>query len=305
MDRLEAMQALVMVADLKGFAPAARRLKVSPSAVTRLVAGLEEHLGTRLLQRTTRSVALTDAGARYLERARRILAEVEEAESLAHEGRVAPQGKFVVAAPQVFGRVHVAPMLGTYLVKYPDVVGELSLADRMVNLIEEGIDVAVRIGNLDDASHIARHVGATRRVVVASPRYLAKHNTPPSPHEISSHLVIQCSAINFIPEWRLFHQGQPLRIPFQPSFITNSVDAAIDHAINDGGMLVALSYQVYKAIHDGRLVLLFAKWEPPPLPIHIVYPSSRLLSANVKAFLDLVRTTSRWDFTNIGKNCST
>src|SRR5215467_10660690 len=148
MDRIDAMQAFVAVADLHGFAPAARKLRLSPSAITRLVAALEDRLGARLLQRTTRTVALTDAGARYLERARRILAELAEAEAAAQAERTVPAGRFAVTAPRVFGRLHVAPLLSAFLAKYPRVVGDLSLSDRLVNLVDEGIDAAVRIGAL-------------------------------------------------------------------------------------------------------------------------------------------------------------
>src|SRR5271167_4369183 len=178
MDRLDAMQAFVTVADLKGFAPAARKLGLSPSGVTRLIAGLENHLSARLLQRTTRSVTLTDAGARYLERAKRILGDVAEAEEAAQSERSAPTGRFVVAAPSVFGRTHVAPLMSDFLAKYPAVKGELGLSDRMTNLVEEGIDAAVRIGALEDSSYVARQVGATRRVLVASPQYLARRKRP-------------------------------------------------------------------------------------------------------------------------------
>src|SRR4051794_35497250 len=168
MDRIDAMQAFVLVADLKGFAPAARRLGLSASGVTRLIAALEERVGARLLQRTTRSVMLTDVGTRYLERARRILADVEEAEASAQAERTAPSGRLVVSAPNGFGRLHVAPLFSTYLKRYPEVSGELRLSDRMVNLVEDGIDCAVRVGHLPDSSLVARGVGDMRRVVVAS-----------------------------------------------------------------------------------------------------------------------------------------
>src|SRR5579872_4665632 len=146
MDRIDAMQAFLAVADLEGFAPAARKLKLSPSAVTRLIASLEEHLGARLLQRTTRSVALTDAGARYLARVRRILADVEEAEASIKAERTRPSGRLVVSAPIVFGRLHVSPVMSEYLKRYPEVSGELRLTDRVVNLVEDGVDLGVRIG---------------------------------------------------------------------------------------------------------------------------------------------------------------
>src|SRR6202161_1166617 len=164
MDRIDAMQAFVAVADLRGFAPAARKLGLSPSAVTRLIAALEDRLGARLLQRTTRQVALTDIGARYLERARRILADVEEAEGAAEGERTRPSGRLVVSAPVGFGRLHVSPVLTSYLKRYREVSAELRLEDRMINLVEEGIDLAVRIGHLADSSLVAGHVGGVGRV---------------------------------------------------------------------------------------------------------------------------------------------
>src|SRR5690348_7109016 len=169
MDRIDAMPALVAVADVGGFAPAARKLGLSAPAVTRLIAALEDRLGARLLQRTTRSVTLTDAGRRYLERARRILADVEEAESAAEGERTRPSGRLVVSAPIGFGRLHVSPLMSAYLTRYRDVAGELRLEDRMISLVEDGVDLAVRIGDLADSSLVARHVGEMRRIVVASP----------------------------------------------------------------------------------------------------------------------------------------
>lgn len=156
MDRIEAMKALVAVADLKGFAPAARKLGVSASGVTRLIAALEDHVGVRLLQRTTRSVTLTDVGARYLQRARMILADIEEAEAAAQAERTRPNGRMIVSAPVGFGRIHVTPLMSAYLQRYPEVSGELRLSDRVVNLVEDGIDAAVRIGHLADSSLVAR-----------------------------------------------------------------------------------------------------------------------------------------------------
>src|SRR5579871_3683941 len=202
MDRLDAMQAFVTVADLKGFAPAARKLHLSPSGVTRLIASLENRLGARLLQRTTRSVALTDAGARYLERARRILADVEEAEIAAEGERARPSGRFVVSAPVGFGRLHVSHLMNTYLKRYRDVSAELRLEDRMINLVEEGVDLAVRIGHLADSSLVARHVGNMRRVVVASPAYLKAHGEPKTPRSIGSHQTIQFGGTTPPTDWR-------------------------------------------------------------------------------------------------------
>src|ERR1700731_5146849 len=202
MDRIDAMQAFVAVAHLHGFAPAARTLGLSPSAVTRLIASLEDRLGARLLQRTTRQVALTDTGARYLERARRILADVEEAEGAAEGERIRPSGRLVVSAPVGFGRLHVSPVMSAYLKRYPEVSSELRLADRMINLVEDGVDLAVRIGHLADSTLVARHVGEMRRIVVASPDYLKQRGEPKTPAEIAAHDTIQFGGDIVSPDWR-------------------------------------------------------------------------------------------------------
>ena len=191
MDRIDAMQAFVAVADLRGFAPAARKLGLSPSGVTRLIAALEDRLGARLLQRTTRSVTLTDVGARYLERASRILGDVEEAEGAVEGERTRPSGRLVVSAPVGFGRLHVSPVMSAYLKRYPEVSGELRLSDRMINLVEDGVDLAIRIGHLADSSLVARQVGEMRRIVVASPGYLKARGEPKTPAAIASHQTIQ------------------------------------------------------------------------------------------------------------------
>jgi DNA-binding transcriptional LysR family regulator len=296
MDRLEAMTAFVAVAELRGFAPAARRLRLSPSAVTRLVAGLEERLEIRLLQRTTRSVTLTDAGARYLERARRILADVDEAESAARAERREPIGRFVVAAPQVFGRLQVAPLMGAYLSRHRKVVGELILSDALANMVDEGIDVAVRIGRLADSSSIARKVGETRRVVVAARKYLKRHGRPQSPGDLAGHELIQFTGIAPTPDWRFLHDDQPEVVAFSPSFVTNSADAAIGHAQLGGGLTMALYYQVAEAVRTGALEIVLQEHEPAPLPIQLVHPASRQLAATVTTFVELVTDTCDWRF---------
>src|SRR5882724_9258907 len=296
MDRIDAMQAFVAVADLQGFAPAARKLGLSPSAVTRLVAALEQRLGARLMQRTTRKVALTDAGARYLERARRILADVEEAESSAEGEQTRPGGRLVVSAPVGFGRLHVSAVMSAYLQRYPEVSAELRLADRMVNLVEDGIDLAVRIGHLADSSLVARQVGEMRRIVVASSGYLKQHGEPNTPEAIASHETIQFGAMTASPDWRFVEDNREIRVACTPRFTTNSADAAIQYAEQGGGLTRVLAYQAADAIKGGRLRVVLAQFEQPPLPIHIVYPTSRLLSAKVRAFIDLVTDTSDWHF---------
>lgn len=299
MDRIEAMEAFVAVADLKGFAPAARKLSVSPSAVTRLVAALEERVGARLLQRTTRSVALTDIGEHYLERARRILADVEEAEGSARAERTRPSGHLIVSAPLMFGRLHVNPLMSEYLRRYPDVTGELRLSDRTVNLVEDGIDVAVRIGHLPDSSVVAKNVGDMYRVVVASPAYLLRRGMPTKPADIRAHDIIHCSIIVPSTEWRFMQDGRPIRVPISPRYITSSADAGIWHAEQGGGLAMVQAYQAQEGIAAGRLQAVLTAFEFPPRPIHIIYPASRLLSAKVRAFVDLATEICDWRFSEM------
>jgi DNA-binding transcriptional LysR family regulator len=296
MDRIDAMQAFVAVADLQGFAPAALKLRLSPPAVTRLIAALEERLGARLLQRTTRSVALTDAGTRFLERARRILADVEEAELAAEGERTRPSGRLVLSAPLGFGRLHVSPVMAAYLQRFPEVSAELRLEDRIVNLVEDGIDLAVRIGLLADSSLVARHVGEMRRIVVASSAYLKRHGEPKTPAEIAGHQTIQFGGGSASGEWRFTEDGDHFRLDVAPRFSSNSADAAIQYAEQGGGLTRVLAYQAADAIRRGSLKIVLEKYEQPPLPIHIVYPTSRLLSAKVRAFIDLVTETADWRF---------
>jgi DNA-binding transcriptional LysR family regulator len=293
MDRLEAMRVFVTVADLRGFAPAARKLRLSPSAVTRVIAALEQHLGARLLQRTTRQVALTDVGTRYLERIRRILADVEEAEGSARDERNRPSGRLVVSAPVGFGRLHVGPVMTAYLKRYPEVACELRLSDHLVNLVEDAVDAAVRIGHLADSSLVARQVGEMRRIVVAAPGYLKRHGEPKTPEALRDHQTIQFGPAT---EWRFQHQGRAIEVVPSPRFISNSADAALQYAEAGGGVTRVLAYQAAEGLRRGRLKIVLAKYEQPALPIHIVYPTSRLLSAKVRAFIDLVVETAQWRF---------
>jgi DNA-binding transcriptional LysR family regulator len=294
MDRIDAMHAFVAVADLQGFAPAARKLGMSPSGMTRLIAALEERLGARLLQRTTRSVTLTDVGARYLERARRILADVEEAERAAEGERTRPGGRLVVSAPLGFGRLHVSPVVSAYLARYPDVSADLRLSDRMVNLVEDGVDLAVRIGHLPDSTLVARQVGEMRRIVVASRDYLKRRSEPKTPQEIAAHDTIQFGAMTAGPDWRFIEDGHEIRIAVTPRFSSNSADAAIHYAEQGGGLTRVMAYQAAESLKAKRVQIVLEKFELPAMPIHIVYPTSRLLSAKVRTFIDLVAETADW-----------
>jgi DNA-binding transcriptional LysR family regulator len=248
------------------------------------------------LQRTTRQVALTDAGARYLERARRILADIEEAEIAAEGERARPTGRLVISAPVGFGRLHVSSVLTAYLKRHREVSAELRLEDRVINLVEEGVDLAVRIGQLPDSSLVARHVGDMRRIMVASPSYLKSRGEPKRPQDIAAHDAIQSGSTSGQAEWRFVEGGTEIRMDYAPRLVTNTADAAIRYAEAGGGLTRVLAYQAAEAIKRGRLKIVLAKFEQPALPIHIVYPTSRLLSAKVRTFIDLVVEISDWHF---------
>jgi DNA-binding transcriptional LysR family regulator len=186
--------------------------------------------------------------------------------------------------------------MSAYLKRYPEVFGELRLADRIVNLVEDGVDLAVRIGHLPDSSLVARHVGEMRRIVVASSDYLRQRGEPDTPEAIASHETIQFGAVTASPDWRFVEDGREIRVACTPRFTTNSADAAIQYAEQGGGLTRVLAYQAAEAIKAGRLKIVLAKFEQPPLPIHVVYPTSRLLSAKVRTFIDLVIELSDWHF---------
>jgi DNA-binding transcriptional LysR family regulator len=221
---------------------------------------------------------------------------VEEAEGSTRDERTRPNGRLAVSAPVGFGRLHVSPVMSEYLTRFPEVSGELRLSDRTINLVEEGVDLAVRIGHLPDSSLVARHVGEMRRIVVASSNYLKQHGEPTTPEAIASHETIQFGAINPSPEWRFVRGDREVRVACTPRFATNSADAAIQYAEQDGGLTRVLAYQAADAIKAGRLRIVLAKFEQPALPIHIVYPTSRLLSSKVRTFIDLVTDISDWHF---------
>ncbi len=296
MDRFQALTAFVSVADKDGFAAAARSLGVSASAVTRLVTALEEHLGISLFQRTTRSVHLTDAGRRFLERARHILSDLQEAELLAENERGVPSGRLAMSAPLMFGRLHVGPLICTFMNRYPSLQIDLQLADRFASLIEEGIDVALRIGHMADSSLVVRRMGATRRVVVAAPDYLVSAGRPITPHELAAHRIISCTAITQERHWRFSDKGRDITADVHPSYVTNSAEAALWHAARQGGLVQVLGYQAIDQIRAGALEVVLADYEPKPLPIQFAYPAARLLSAKTRALIDLAKETVDWNF---------
>ncbi len=289
MDRFHELSVFVAVAEEAGFAAGARRLRLSPPAVTRAVAALEERLGVRLLARTTRQVRLTEAGRRYLEDARRILAEVQAADDAAAGINAAPRGAIAVTAPVLFGRMFVVPRIVEYLERFPDTQVAAHLLDRVVNLLDEGIDVAVRIGALPDSSLHARRVGSVRVVVVAAPAYLARHDAPRAPEDLLAHTLIASSAGAGAVDWRFEDGGGAARaLRVHPRLTVNTNDAAIEAALEGFGITRLLSYQVAEHVRNGDLDVVLERHESPARPIHVVYRETRYGAARTRAFVDLL-----------------
>jgi len=288
MDRLQAMTVLVQVAEQRSFAAAARRLNLSASAVTRAVAWLEDHIGARLLTRTTRSVRLTEAGERFCEDCRRILADLAEAEGAAAGAHAELKGPISVTASTLLGRLFVLPIAMRFLDDHPGVALRTMFADRVVNLVDEGIDVAVRIGELPSSSLHARRVGAVRRVVCGSPAYLARHGLPQTPADLKRHEIVATTASQSASAWRFFTDGTAVDTPIAPRLTTTSNDAAIDAAVSGWGLTRLLSYQIAPDLAAGRLKIVLSAYEPPPLPIHVVHAEGRRIPARIRAFVDFV-----------------
>lgn len=292
MDRLDVLKVFIAVADHRSFAEAARRLRVSPTAATRAVAALEDDLGVAVLRRTTRAVSLTDEGAAFLERCRHALAELEDAQRAAKGETASPHGAIVVTAPVVFGRMHIAPILADLLRAHPLLKATLTLTDRNVRLIDEGIDVAVRIGDLSDSSLIARQVASVRHVLVASPQYLASHSAPSSPADLTSHSLIVLDSLTPNGEWR-FDTSKAKPIKVEPRLLTNDVATAMDAAVSGLGIARLLSYQVKDHLAHGKLARVLDSFAPNPIPVTLLHARTRQASANVKAFVDAVNRQIR------------
>jgi DNA-binding transcriptional LysR family regulator len=286
MDRLHALEVFAAVADAGSLAGAARRLHMSPPAVTRALAALEERIGVRLFNRTTRSLNLTEAGAGFLDTARRVLADLNEAENAAAGQTSNPSGHLTVSASVTFGRSHVAGILMEFLRAERGVTASLLLLDRLVNLVEEAVDVAVRIAHLRDSTLIARRVGTVRRILVASPEYLAQRGTPATPQDLKTHDVIAFSGLLPGREWRFMMHGRAASIALAPRLEVNDATAAIAGAERGYGITVALSYMVQGALAERRLVPVLDSYTPPPVPVQLVYPQGRGMAAKLRAFLD-------------------
>lgn len=293
MDRLESLAVFAAVADLGGFAAAARTLRKSPTAVTRAVAALEERLGVQLLHRTTRSVRLTGEGALFLPRAKRVLADLEEAEHVLMGARSEPQGKLVITAPVVFGRTHAVPIVTDLLARHPRLTVQLLLLDRLVQLVEEGVDVAIRIGELADSALHAVRLGEVRRVLVASAAYLEANGTPASVADLKRHSIVGFTGANPSDEWRFGLDGKSAAVHVRPRLVLNSADAGIVATVRGLGIGRFLSYQVGEEIASGRLHTVLDEAEPAPVPVHLLFQASRSASPNLRAFVEATKASLR------------
>jgi DNA-binding transcriptional LysR family regulator len=287
MDKLQQMRIFVAVVDCNGFAGAARKLKISPPVVTRAINELEHELNARLLTRTTRVVLVTEPGARYVEDCRRILTEVGEADASVSGMHGAPRGRLSLTAPVLFGAQFVTPIVTDYLKQYPDVnVGCLFL-DRLVNMMDEGIDVAIRIGELPDSSMQAIRVGQVRRVVCASPEYLARHGTPSVPQELRDHHIVAASGVTTTSEWKFSDKGHSFGVKLAPRMTTTSNDSAIVATTRGLGLTRLLSYQIADKLSNGQLIVVLRDYESTPLPIHVLHREGRHASNRVRTFIDM------------------
>ncbi|MHC6224416.1 LysR family transcriptional regulator [Pseudomonas sp. X10] len=288
MDQIHLMKVFVAVGELESFAAAARRLGISPAAVTRAVSALEEQLGVKLLLRTTRSVRLTEAGGRYLEDTRHILASIIEANEAAAGINAAPKGALAVTAPILFGKKFVMPCIVRYLQQYPEVDVSAYFLDRVVNLVEEGMDVAVRIGQLPDSGLKALRVGTMRRLLCASPEYLERHGTPRHPSELQGHAIIATGNLSPRTDWRFGALDDPTLIRMKPRLTVTSNDAAIAATCAGLGIARLLSYQVADELATGRLQVILAEYEEAPWPIHVLHRESKYGSTKVRTFIDML-----------------
>ncbi|GLI95319.1 transcriptional regulator [Methylocystis echinoides] len=286
MDRLHELEVFVAVAEAGSFAKAGTRLRLSPPAVTRAISALEERLGARVFNRTTRSLTITDVGQRFLENARRILSDLDAAEKEAVGETAVPNGHLTVTASVTFGRTALGPVVCAFLNKHPRVTVSVLLLDRIANLVEEGIDVAVRIGPLPDSNLVGKKIGTVRRILVASPDYLRRRGTPKIPADLRLHSLIAFTGLMPNREWRFLDSEKGHSISFAPRLEINDAAMSIAAAEMGEGITVALSYMVADKIRDGRLAPVLEEFTPSPAPVNIVYPQSRLISPKMRAFVD-------------------
>jgi DNA-binding transcriptional LysR family regulator len=288
MDRLEAMSLLIAVVDAGSLSAASRQLAIPLATVSRKVSELEAHLKTRLLQRTTRQLSLTEAGESYVASCRRLLEEIEEVERAATGEYAVPKGYLVATAPVVLGRLHIVPVMASFLEHYPDITARLFLIDRNVHFLEEHVDVAVRIGELPDSALVAIRVGETRSIVCASPAYLAGHGTPGTPAELANHACISFNGLTSSRAWTFSDGKSQQTVPIHSRLVTNTADSAMNAAMLGAGLTRLLSYHVVDAVREGRLQIVLEPFELAPLPIHLVHAGQAPLPLKLRAFLDFM-----------------
>jgi DNA-binding transcriptional LysR family regulator len=278
------MRVLVKVAETASFAEAARQLHMSPPAVTRAIAFLEVSTGARLFVRSTRSVKLTPSGSRFAEDCKRILGDIEEAEASAGGSHATASGTLTITAPVMFGQIYIVPVMTDFLAQHPAVTGRVLLFDRIVSLVEEGIDVAIRIGHLADSDQSAIKVGSVRRVVCGAPAYFERCGEPRTPSELSKHITIVNTSSSAPLDW--YFAPHHVAVTLHPRMYCNTVDAAIAAAMTGWGLCRALSYQVARHVASGQLRMVLLDYEEQPLPIHVVHPEGRHVSAKTRSFVD-------------------
>ena len=286
MDRLEAMSILVTTVEAGSLSAAARRLGTPLATVSRKVAVLETHLQTRLLNRSSRQLTLTDAGRSYVAACRRILEDVSDAERAVSGEYSAPKGELLVTAPIVFGRLHVLPVAIEFLAAYPDVDLRLALTDRLINLLEEHVDLATRIGELPDSSLIATRIGSIRHVACGSPAYFAQRGTPEHPADLNRHSCVTFEGLAAADRWTFRMGKSDVSVAIRSRLAVNTATAAIDAAVAGLGITRVLSYQVANAVRAGALTVVLADFEPALWPVSLVYAGGRLLPLKLRAFLD-------------------
>jgi DNA-binding transcriptional LysR family regulator len=303
MDRIDAMKVFVVALDEGSLAGAGRKLGRSPAAVSRAIAFLEAHVGAELLHRTTRSIRLSEAGERYAAACRRVLAELDEADNVAGGERAAPRGTLTLSAPVISGEMVLRPILDAFLDAYPTVSARLMLVDRAVNLIDEGVDVALRIGELADSSMVATRIGEVRRVVVAAPRYLKQNPRIEEPGDLAKHQIITMAHLpnswTFPP---LAGSSAPRSVQLTPRLVTNSIRGAVASAAGGRGVALFFSYQVSEQVQNGELEIVLAGHEPAALPVHVITPQGRLAVPKVRAFLDFAVPQLRSHFARLAKD---
>ncbi len=291
MDKLKALQTFIAIVDHGSLTAAAEALDTSLTAVVRSLAALESGLGARLLNRTTRRLALTPDGRQYLERARRILADLDEADRLLGAGQEEPRGTLGVTAPVMFGQRHVAPAVTRFLQRHPQVHVRLVLLDRVVNLVEEGLDVGVRIGELQDSSVVAQGVGSIRRMVVASPAFLRRHGTPRHPRELAQQPCLYSSITG--DRWSFRDGGRDVQVAVQGPLACSLVAPLLEACAEGLGFARCLSYQAAPLLQARRLRTVLADFEPAPWPVSITYPSARLLPSRTRLFIEWLKQSLR------------